>query len=471
MESKVFKLLNTFSKKEWKDFEIFLNSDISHSSENCKKFFAMLKKEKKDFDESKFHENAEKVLFGRKKTASVNYRGLLSDLNQLAERFILFQKINKNDFFSQYILSRELSNRNLHDHFMSHYIKFNETNEKSLVSSETLLLHHLMFDLHWENEQKVLISKMHKLSKQMNVEETLTRLLDYFQAQFILNFYSVSEHNRIHNLNLNIDQFQNLTDYLTQNFKSENPLILILHFLNKFLKNKNHETASEFSAVLKGNWNKLNKSVLQSIFPHLVNYYAREVSRGEGIVVKETFELFHLASQNQTIFFNDKIQNSFFINYIQIALLYGKIEEADLFITKHEKYLEKDHRASTIAYTNALIDYERKQLNASLKNLLNAEFDTPVRQIGIKNLYLKIYYDKEEYEAAFNIIDSYRHILKNAERLPFEVREIHSNFLRFYQKLWQVRLKKSDKKVQSLKNEIELCQFVSNKNWLISKIH
>jgi hypothetical protein len=101
-----------------------------------------------------------------------------------------------------------------------------------------------------------------------------------------------------------------------------------------------------------------------------------------------------------------------------------------------------------------------------------------LREVVFTNVYysndyriilLKTYYELDERDAANALLTSFRTYLKRKKIVTDAHRISNTNFIKFYKKISSTqRYSKSD--LQVIKDYINNCKSISNKDWLLQKV-
>ncbi len=101
------------------------------------------------------------------------------------------------------------------------------------------------------------------------------------------------------------------------------------------------------------------------------------------------------------------------------------------------------------------------------------EFTHAFYHIGAKIIQLKIYYEAEETEAFFSLIQASRQYLSRNRHLSDYQIQSNANFLRLTQKLFQLRAQEGlisptlfQQKLTALRQLVEQTEPVANKDWV-----
>ena len=99
LKSSLLEILRTFTKQELIKFEDFVRSPYFNKKENVLKLLLEIKKYSPDFaDDNLGKETVWKKLFPDKEYNYGILKNLIFDLNQLADRFMIDQKFNIDDY-------------------------------------------------------------------------------------------------------------------------------------------------------------------------------------------------------------------------------------------------------------------------------------------------------------------------------------------------------------------------------------
>ena len=153
---------------------------------------------------------------------------------------------------------------------------------------------------------------------------------------------------------------------------------------------------------------------------------------------------------------------------IAMAILLEEFDWVENFIETSSDLLEKKYRKQTISFNLARLEYARKNYNAAMLHLQNAEYKDLVNNLIAKSLLIKIYFELEEYDLLFSHLDSFQIFIRRREVSDFH-RKNFMSIIRFLKKI--VRLPEMDKKGRkALRKEIESEEVLSERDWLLSKI-
>ena len=83
---------------------------------------------------------------------------------------------------------------------------------------------------------------------------------------------------------------------------------------------------------------------------------------------------------------------------------------------------------------------------------------------------LRIYYELDMTDQIYSLIDTFKHFIKNSKHMSKDVKDIFSNYLKYFQKIYKIRSlydkNESGLLRKNLLKEILVCE----RNWLLEKL-
>jgi hypothetical protein len=92
----------------------------------------------------------------------------------------------------------------------------------------------------------------------------------------------------------------------------------------------------------------------------------------------------------------------------------------------------------------AWVHFTRKEFDKALKMLLRVEFNDVYYHLDSKSLLMKVYYEMEEYDGFFSLVDAFKIYLRRNKYISEIQRETYHNFILLVNKLMKIRLGKND---------------------------
>lgn len=460
---KLTALLKTFSRQELKDFEKFLQSPyLNTSGEYILKFFEVIKKYYPGFEDEKFtKQNIFRAIYPKEKYNDARMRKLTSETMKLAQDYLGVKSfLNDEQAKGHYILT-ELKERNADTLFETKVKDLSRDLEKSKIKDyhyygEKHKLTEAVKSFYFNRERKKSIPLF---------DDEMEMLSKYFSLLFIHKFIErYMEKRNFTNTEFYLPYFKEVINFAEENYSGKENLFDL--YYTELLLHINGDEKFYFS--LKHLKDKLSDKIrtnsLSLIYFTLTNYATEQVEKGKMNYVNELFNL-HKEILKKKIYGN--IFSEFlFINIVIISLRLGEIKFAEKFIIEYKNKMNKDIRENTYNYCLASIYFLKKDFSAALETLSRINFNLSLHKYLIKNLTLKIYYELDEINSIYSLIDSFKHNIKRDKSVPENVKLLVTNYTGFVKELLKIRHgeKKKDDIEARIKNEI-----TAEKLWLLSK--
>lgn len=461
---KLTSLLKTFSKQEIKDFEKYLQSPfLNTSGEYILKFFETVKKYYPGFDSDNFtKQNIFKEIYPKEKYNDARMRKLTSETMKLIQDYLGVKAfLNDEQAKGNYILT-ELKERNSDTLFESKIKELFKLLEKNKVK-----------DYHYYSEKQKLIETLkafyfnRERKKAIPLfDEEMENLSKYFSLLFVHKFIErFMEKRSFTDTEFYLPYFKEIINFAEENYSGKENLFDL--YYTELLLHINGEEKYYFSLKhLKDKLSdKIHKNSLSLIYFTLTNYATEQFETGKQNYLNELFNL-HKEILKKKIFGN--IFSEFlFMNIVTVALRLDEIKFAEKFISEYKDRMNSDARNDTYNYCLACIFFSKKEFSSALETISRINFALPLHKYLIKNLTLKIYYELNETNSIYSLIDSFKHTVKRDKSVPDNVKILVTNYTNFVKEL--VRIKSGEKDKEDIEARIKK-ETTAEKSWLLSKV-
>lgn len=479
INSKAVQIMQSLSDEELKDFSRFVISPYFNRLKDVTRLFNILKNYHPDFNPEKIpdKEKAYKKLFPSRPYNDARMRNLISDLGQLAEKFLFLKSqedksIYESNTYMKYLLNRQLfgvfegalkksekADSRLNVHFTKHQIadlkaSFLQCAGKYNKSSEALYQKYdLLTGFYLSSMMNGFFQ--HEMSKNLKgLEKSPNVFKDFFSSFDFKSFREKIEANRA-----NIPQ--NELDYID-----------IQYFFYEMLKGINIE---ESYNQLLGLVNKYDKTMTQpekhEIYSNISNVLAIKVyAEGLGISNLELM-LFKEIIAKQA-YFGDKrravMPVSMYLKGVDLALNQGQAGFIDFMLESLVHITPFEIRQSLINYTKAKLEFVNKNFEASLAHLAKVEQRTAELKQHAKGLELLLHYELKRFVSGKTLAVSFRDELKKGGMFKGMYGPWYDNFLKLYGTLVEMKLQKADY-TNDIKAGLNDNAKVMYKPWLLEK--
>lgn len=471
-DTRLIKFLRTLNVNEIRQFRDFINSPTFNKNKNITELFEIHYKHYPEFDSEDLREE---LLFAKifrdEKYQYFKIKNLLSDLFALGKEFLSFTVYRKDNHAKENYLLSELRKRNLDNAFLQTYKFADKSLEKTKVRDESYFRHKL--DLTFE-----IMSFYSPKMPNVNFhyfQERLDLFVNY-AAIFMLKLYDIMLHeNNQNNYNFDMKMFDNVMEYLGKTSEMNNPTLEVYYYIILLEKTKDEKYFYKLKELKNKYRDELNYFDNYMLYLHLDGYCA--TAYNVDCRTDLLNEQFVLAKENSAIASSEygKILYPDFLNEIKKAARVNEFDWAEEYIEKYSFKLTEE-KENTLNFCHGFIAYKKGELDKALNYFSKANFSNFILKIQVKILLLQLYTDKQYYEQADLMIDTFRHYLSRDKSILESIKVSVSEFLKLTGDLIKLRtdvhLKDKEFKIEKLRKEIES---MSNnrfgiKLWLREKI-
>jgi len=464
INSKLIFILKSFSKKELKEFSLYIKSPLFNKNKDVINLLSISIKYYPDFSHKNLsHSFIAKKLYGKDDIKQLRYA--MTDLTKLCEQFIAFKSFKTEENFH---LLKAYKNRGLSKFFNQELLKQNEIIEhKSLIRDEN----------YYQNQQELSeISFLHTLENDnRNIDTKLQNLVDNLDLYYLSKKlkYSCEIINRMNVLKIDYDikLLNNLIEYINTNNINETPSINIYFQVLKTLQHpKNEDNYSKLKQSIKNQLDRFKNEELYDLYGYLQNYCIKQINSGNNKYLKELFKNYTDMLNNHIIIKNDVIAQFDFKNIVTVALRVGEYRWTNNFINDYQNYLNEEHQLNAITYNKARLAFYQNNYKECLNELLKVEFTDIYYSLDSRALLLKTYYQLNNFESALSLVNSFKIFLKRDKKISEYQNIAYSSFLKISLQLVQLYLghKRDINKIETLLNSTNQ---IADSTWLQEKIN
>ncbi len=479
-ESTFVRLLKTFSRIEKDEFEKFIDSPYFNNQKTLCRVYCEICKYYPDFSGSCF---TKEEIFGRlypdKAYDDIVFRKYLSNLNKLAERYLIQQRFELCTFERNNALLEQFEKRNQRTLFgrqLSVMQAESEKNDKMDIKR--------FYHLHIQQES--VISYMVKNNDLSNLSEAMDKSEHYLLMYVLLNScqnqvqdfilkYAFS-HESAEDKGADDSGYRSMLGTLknSKQLSDMEKQLALLCGVNIALVND--PLNSSLIEKMKKSLNLISfcmSDELMYIFhSHLNTFYLLAITNGMREFSRGLHESFRMMVEEGLFFYGGKE----FVNFTQYreillnALEVKELEWAEVFIEKYSRTQPVAMRNTVLDYSFALLLYEKGELGEALSRLSVLKRDDPVIKLDTEPLLMMIYYELDYLDLAASSAEGFRKYLSSKAAYSEKIAEKQLNFIKVMKCL--IKYKYSDERICDQKDFLRMFPFINSmrqRNWLLAK--
>ena len=470
-------VIKSLSKDELKRFYDFVNSPYHNSSGSVIKLVDQVRKYYPDFENRNF--TKEKVFKKIYPSAEYNdqvMRNLMSDALQLCFDFLGTEVFRNNSSDKMRYILHALRSRDLDTLYDKNLRSAYKEAEKEHS------LDFLFFEKLYKLESEVFLNELTH-NRQESVYPVVVRqgeLLTYDYLTKLINhiidmrvnetYYSIKGNDSFTKdlfAGLNIEP---ILDRLRAGNEKEYSVFLIFYYRAMLSLNEKEEDYLKFKKAFLGNTWLFNRQTSYNLITTLETYCINNIKFNSAKYRAELHEVHRKSIELDLLklyvegYLNLLKFWNIFINSVEI----NSVDWAEEFAEAHYKDLEPDSREGAINFARAIIYYKRQDYDKALEMLNKTKLSQFLFKLSIKTFYLRIYFEKGDYQSAGFALDSYKQFLYKNKTISDAYRSNYLNFAAAYYDLMKAFSGEKKQSKTEMKEKIESYSAnINSKQWLL----
>lgn len=466
ISNKLLSLLSTFNKYELNRLRKFLQSPYFNENEQLVILFEILNKFVRSERENINQQAIWKKIAPGKSYNDTRFRRLCSDLNKLAQEFVMVDEFKKLPLASEAILLKDFNNRNLDKHFAA--VERNVDNTIQKMDRRDADFHY--YNTLIEYEKHLFLEKHGVLrTKKINLDKADFSLNCFYITQKLKNYCDAINYKNIINLDIPIHFIDLLLEELKDSTYLEVPSIAIYYQIMLMLMDReNEEYFHQLKNLLDQHNDKFSKAEMRTMYIFAQNFCIKKLNSGEASYYYTLFDIYKTLIEKEIIFNKGILPPSDYKNITTVGLRIEEYEWAEKFITKYNKYLPKIARKNALAYNLALLNFYKGSYQNVIELLRDVTYKDVFDALHGRWLLLKTYYELDEFDALDALMDSFKIFLRRNKNISKDYQQMYMNSIKFLQKIMRMPYESKANR-QKLRAQIESNKRLIERRWILGK--
>lgn len=410
-----------------------------------------------------------------------------SELNKIADKFLLIKSLERNKLNESVLLSEEFLNRGLNSLFN---LKFKdliaEYSEKQILDFDYNMLYSILnnnidyiktekaLKKYGKNVDEISRRRMKLLLLELLQEMLNVRILRYngsiIPETFTEVFFKSMNMSQILSfMNNDSDKKEKIINNLIE------LTYLLFLCMNGINEKQNLEYFDKAKNIFFNNLKSISKEYRFRFYYFLIVYSLKLINSGDENGNREYLYLINKKLKEGLL--RDFNNEYFFINNVRdiviIALSLKKFSWVKNFIENYSKYIPVALRKDNINLFNARLNFEMKNYSVCIEFLNKINTRQTVFYVDVIIIRLKTLFELKEYENCYIELRKLNEFLKKKRRIPDLFMTYAKGFCKAFNML--ILLTENPDKKNFDKTEYKFVQFVSSgknligKKWLIQK--
>ncbi|MEZ4962041.1 MAG: hypothetical protein R2830_19600 [Saprospiraceae bacterium] len=467
--SKLYSILESFNKYEQNRLRKFLISPYFNKNEALVKLFDVLvmhinaKTQEEILKESLWLE-----VYSENSYDDVLFRKNFSDLLKLIETFLAQQVYEENPIHQATYLIEAVAKDKIEKLYNSTIKTAKRLSEQQIYRSANYYLSQYQI----EKNHYDLITLNYDRSSKRNVEDILNNLDRFFLAEKLRYFCSVLSQISMVSHEYKLLFIDEITRHL-ENYSYEEipPVAVYYQIYLTHIDVGDSDHYFKLMNLLEKYGDLFPKSEAEFIYTTALNYCVKKLNQGSQEFLEEYFNVFVILLKKELLLVDGELSPWHFRNIVVAGLRLGKLEWTEKFIFDYKKYLPESMRENAVSFNLAQLYFSQKKFDNVISLLQTIEYDDFSYNLNSKSILLMTYYEIDEIEPLYSLMDSFRTYLNRHKDISATKRSPYLNLIKFTKQLSKI-IATDKKAIERLKKEVELAESkgIASQAWLKEKI-
>lgn len=459
----LWETLSSFSRKELKEFHIFLESPFFNTRKDVIKLCHYLSDRKHIANTNPTKEKAFYYVFENEPYNDQKMRLTISRLNKVVEQYLTVKEMQHAPFEFEKMLISAFRRRGLNHNFQKTLNNSIKNIDKQKLRNTDYYDTKFFFEY-----QNYLKASEKKRTTPFNLKEIDQNLnFSFFSKKLRQASLSLS-HQTVTGDEYLLPLLDEVLQMATQKPYKDIPAISVYyHFITLFQPDKAIQF-EKFKEELFLNIKHFSKEEFRDLYLAAINFCIRKLNNNEKKYLYEALDLYKKGLELDLLIENGKLSRFTYNNIVGIAIKIDNPEWIEKFITTYQQYLTAPHHIPTYNFSMARLEFARKNYKKSLIFLQRADYEDIINNMTAKLLQMKIYYELNEYEALFALLKSMKAFINRKKKISYHFK-LWKNTIHYVQKLVTVNPYDS-KAVANLKSDIQNEEILVEKEWMLEKL-
>jgi hypothetical protein len=475
--NKLIQVISGFKRKEMTRFFEFVRSPYFNKHDEVRALIAHLNSIFPDFDEKKCDRfRLFQVLFPGQQHDQSRLALLFTYAYRLLETFLKVEQLQEMGPGDELLLLRQYRERGQWKQYEQTLLRLSKQLAQTKKQNSQYHLHY--FQLAEEADRYYNQRGRHEQDHNIQVKQDF--LDRYYMAEKLRDACEMSVRRKILKVNYQTRFLTAILEEVSRELSQYEPIPSVWVYYHLFLlvEGKEGITFEEMLRILLKNEHFFEHQEQQLLYNYLQNYCIEQINKGKTTFHRQAFEIYKLQLEKKLIIINGFLSEWHYKNIVTIGLRLGETDWVYQFIHQYKEFLQPKSVRNAFNFNLASWYYQQGQLEEVLELLHQVEHKDNRYSLAAKSLLLRTYYDLDEQEAMFSLLDAFSQYLHRNKVMTDERIKAFRNLLQLTKKAMLLKSEigfskpeKLNKELQKLLNSIHSKNAIINQDWLMQKVN
>lgn len=467
--TKLIKVIEKFSKADMRKLKEFVHSPFFRSGKTERDLFDFIYKYAPDFEHKKFTpEYAASHVFPNEQYDSSALIKAQSRLFKLVELFIYYSIKNNSLPEFELVLMKFYERENLPSQVESAYKKFQKKQEAFPHRDLAYYYNQLVVE---EQYSDFLARKFEDSRGDVHHQRLLETLDVFYLRAKLIQMCQVANREQGAKISYEVMMTDEITSFLPDSKYIEIPIIRIWYTAFLLLKSSvKNEYYTQLGQLLETHKKLLDKTDKRVLYTYLENS-AQMVFQGETYYAA-LWELYSIQLENEVIYIEGYLLPMIFKNIVTVALRLGHLDWTEAFLEKNKDKIAPEYEGKEDVYSYSLTElyFKQKKYDDVLGLLNQTVFNDIYTKMGVRRMYMKVYYEMAYNDMFEDMVNSFRSFLHESQHvIPTIHIQAHRDFVNTAYNIYRT-IRKDTERIEKIAEQIADIQILPEKTWLLEKL-
>ena len=467
-QSKLIIILKKLSNIQIKHLEYFVQSPYFNKKKEVLQFFQHIIRFKPSYSHKKLDKNFSlNNVFDNKKYTIKDIGYWTSDLVQIANDFLVFEAMKKQESMFNNLLLTQYNSIHLDNFFQANLKK----TKKNLAQNKLRNANYYYHSFLTNRQENAFFDRQKKHRHNESLQKTVDNLDLFYFIEKLKYSCELINRQQIVATSYEVHFIQEIVHYLEKTAYINEPAIAIYTTILKcLLEAEKEEYFENLKALLSKNSHLFEKNEARDMYMYGINYCVKKINTGVSHYFKELFVIYKISLEKELLYDGFYLSPWSFKNIVAVAIKNEEYVWLEQFIHSHKERLAPSFRQNAYSYSMADLFFHQKKYAKAMQQLLQVSFDDVFYSTESKVLLMCIYYELDEIEPLLALADSFKIYLRRNKLLSDNHITVYMNFIKLIARLAKTE-KHETKKMKRILARFNSLPKIANKTWLLAKVN
>jgi len=465
-KSKVYTILTYFDKIEQNRVRKYITSPYFNVNEHLVQLFELLIAHINTGNTVVMEkEPIWNRIFPDKTYNDTRFRKLCSDLLKLIEGYLAQQVFEENPLYQATYLIEAVGQRKMEKLYSSTMRSARRLSNQQLHRPANYYFYQYQVE---RNYYELSESDLNR-AKISNIEKIINYLDRFFLAEKLRLYCETLIRRNVISHSYDILFIDEIIKHIDEFDYSDIPAISIYHQIQlSRTEFDNEEHYFKLKQLIEQHWDLFPNKQAKEIYTFAINYCIGKINKGKSKFLEE-FILLNEDLLKKGLLTEGELSPWKFKNIVTAALRLDMFDWTKNFINKYHDKIPEGYRSNAVTFNMSKVYWYEKDYDKVIELLREVEYEDIFYNLDSKVILLITYYEVDEIEPLYSLLDSFRVFLNRHKEIKLDKRQTYLNLIKFVKRLTKI-MPGDQKAIDKLKKEVEETSGIANAKWLKEKI-